>query len=130
MTWRRSYDVPPPPLDDDAELSQFHDPRYADLPPELRPRTSSTRDPHTLKPSFINPLSARLNTFFVNHPGRLRSKCAAAALSLLVCAGPGAGPLAPAAAWGSPGMSDMAPTLLLGDGEERLDLPQGDVGGY
>ena len=27
MTWRRSYDVPPPALDDDSEFSQAHDPR-------------------------------------------------------------------------------------------------------
>ena len=31
MLWRRSYDVPPPPLDDDNEFSQSADPRYADL---------------------------------------------------------------------------------------------------
>ncbi|GAA4360758.1 phosphoglyceromutase [Angustibacter luteus] len=31
MLWRRSYDVPPPPLDDDSEYSQSRDPRYADL---------------------------------------------------------------------------------------------------
>ncbi|GAB3599134.1 phosphoglyceromutase [Angustibacter peucedani] len=31
MLWRRSYDVPPPPLDDDSEFSQAHDVRYADL---------------------------------------------------------------------------------------------------
>jgi 2,3-bisphosphoglycerate-dependent phosphoglycerate mutase len=31
MLWRRSYDVPPPPLDDDSEFSQSRDPRYADL---------------------------------------------------------------------------------------------------
>ncbi len=29
--WRRSYDVPPPMLDDADEFSQAHDPRYADL---------------------------------------------------------------------------------------------------
>ena len=29
--WRRSYDVPPPPLDDADEFSQASDPRYADL---------------------------------------------------------------------------------------------------
>src|SRR4051795_5299951 len=34
MLWRRSYDVPPPPLPIDDEFSQFHDPRYAALPPE------------------------------------------------------------------------------------------------
>ncbi len=31
MLWRRSYDVPPPPLPDDDEWSQVGDPRYADL---------------------------------------------------------------------------------------------------
>jgi 2,3-bisphosphoglycerate-dependent phosphoglycerate mutase len=31
MLWRRSYDVPPPPLADDDEFSQAHDARYADL---------------------------------------------------------------------------------------------------
>jgi len=31
MLWRRSYDVPPPPLSADDEYSQVGDPRYADL---------------------------------------------------------------------------------------------------
>jgi len=44
MLWRRSYDVPPPPLDDDSEWSQVSDPRYAALPPELRPRTECLAD--------------------------------------------------------------------------------------
>ena len=44
MLWRRSYDVPPPPLADDAELSQVGDPRYAALPPELVPRTECLKD--------------------------------------------------------------------------------------
>ncbi|MGI8627824.1 MAG: phosphoglyceromutase [Geodermatophilaceae bacterium] len=44
MLWRRSYDTPPPPLDEDDENSQFHDPRYAELPPELRPRTECLAD--------------------------------------------------------------------------------------
>jgi 2,3-bisphosphoglycerate-dependent phosphoglycerate mutase len=43
MLWRRSYDVPPPPLAADAECSQFGDPRYAALPPEARPRAESLR---------------------------------------------------------------------------------------
>jgi 2,3-bisphosphoglycerate-dependent phosphoglycerate mutase len=42
--WRRSYDTPPPPLAEDAPYSQFHDPRYAELPPELRPRTECLAD--------------------------------------------------------------------------------------
>src|SRR6476469_6283292 len=38
MLWRRSYDTPPPPLDEDDEHSQVGDPRYADLL-ETVPRT-------------------------------------------------------------------------------------------
>ena len=44
MRWRRSYDEPPPPLDDDDEWSQVGDPRYADLPDELMPRTECLAD--------------------------------------------------------------------------------------
>ncbi len=44
MLWRRSYDVPPPPLADDDPLSQAYDPRYALLPDELLPRTECLRD--------------------------------------------------------------------------------------
>ena len=44
MLWRRSYDVPPPPIDDDAPLSQSGDPRYAGLPPELLPRSECLKD--------------------------------------------------------------------------------------
>jgi 2,3-bisphosphoglycerate-dependent phosphoglycerate mutase len=44
MLWRRSYDVPPPPLADDDPLSQAGDPRYALLPAELLPRTECLRD--------------------------------------------------------------------------------------
>jgi 2,3-bisphosphoglycerate-dependent phosphoglycerate mutase len=44
MLWRRSYDIPPPPIADDDEYSQMGDPRYADLPPELMPRTECLAD--------------------------------------------------------------------------------------
>lgn len=44
MIWRRSYDTPPPPIADDDEYSQAGDPRYADLPPELLPRTECLAD--------------------------------------------------------------------------------------
>jgi 2,3-bisphosphoglycerate-dependent phosphoglycerate mutase len=40
-TWRRSYDVPPPPLPDDDEWSQVGDPRYE---PEVVPRTECLKD--------------------------------------------------------------------------------------
>ena len=43
MTWRRSYDVPPPPIADDDEWSQVGDPRYADLL-EIVPRTECLAD--------------------------------------------------------------------------------------
>ncbi len=44
MQWRRSYDVPPPELEDGAEWSQSDDPRYAMIPSELRPRTECLKD--------------------------------------------------------------------------------------
>jgi 2,3-bisphosphoglycerate-dependent phosphoglycerate mutase len=44
MLWRRSYDVPPPPIADDDPLSQSGDPRYGGLPPEARPRTECLKD--------------------------------------------------------------------------------------
>ncbi|MGQ7786048.1 phosphoglyceromutase [Nesterenkonia sp. PF2B19] len=43
MTWRRSYDTPPPELDADDEYSQIGDPRYADLG-DAAPRTECLKD--------------------------------------------------------------------------------------
>ncbi|GGD05903.1 phosphoglyceromutase [Nocardioides daphniae] len=43
MLWRRSFDIPPPPLADDDEFSQVGDARYADLGDEL-PRTECLKD--------------------------------------------------------------------------------------
>jgi 2,3-bisphosphoglycerate-dependent phosphoglycerate mutase len=42
--WRRSYDIPPPPLALDDERHPAHDPRYASLRPEDRPATESLKD--------------------------------------------------------------------------------------
>ena len=42
MEWRRSFDVPPPPLDDDSEWSQVGDERYASIDGEV-PRTESLK---------------------------------------------------------------------------------------
>jgi 2,3-bisphosphoglycerate-dependent phosphoglycerate mutase len=44
MLWRRSYDVPPPPIEDDSEFAQFGDPRYALLAPEQKPRAECLKD--------------------------------------------------------------------------------------
>ncbi len=43
MLWRRSFDVPPPPIDDGAEFSQVGDPRYDGLGDEM-PRTECLKD--------------------------------------------------------------------------------------
>ncbi|MCL2464805.1 MAG: phosphoglyceromutase [Micrococcales bacterium] len=44
MLWRRSYDVPPPPMPTDGQYSQFNDPKYAALPPEMRPACECLKD--------------------------------------------------------------------------------------
>ncbi len=43
MTWRRSYETPPPELNDGDEFSQADDPRYADLGESI-PRTECLKD--------------------------------------------------------------------------------------
>jgi len=42
--WRRSYDVPPPPVGPDDERHPRFDPRYADLAPDLLPATECLAD--------------------------------------------------------------------------------------
>lgn len=44
MLWRRSFDTPPPPIDDDSEWSQVGDPRYANLSDGEMPRTECLKD--------------------------------------------------------------------------------------
>jgi 2,3-bisphosphoglycerate-dependent phosphoglycerate mutase len=41
--WRRSFDVPPPPIDDNDQYSQAHDERYAALGSKL-PKTECLKD--------------------------------------------------------------------------------------
>jgi 2,3-bisphosphoglycerate-dependent phosphoglycerate mutase len=41
--WRRSYDIPPPPLDDNDARHPRHDPRYAQLTPSVLPATESLK---------------------------------------------------------------------------------------
>lgn len=43
MLWRRSFDVPPPPIEEDSEFSQFGLPQYAGLGEEM-PRTECLKD--------------------------------------------------------------------------------------
>jgi len=42
--WRRSYDIPPPPLMPDDPRHPRHDPRYASLSPAEQPATESLKD--------------------------------------------------------------------------------------
>ncbi|MFM7491014.1 MAG: 2,3-bisphosphoglycerate-dependent phosphoglycerate mutase, partial [Actinomycetota bacterium] len=41
--WRRSFDVPPPPIDDNDEFSQANDARYKDLGSDM-PKTECLKD--------------------------------------------------------------------------------------
>ncbi|MEL6547688.1 MAG: 2,3-diphosphoglycerate-dependent phosphoglycerate mutase [Myxococcota bacterium] len=41
--WRRSFDVPPPPLPDGDERLPHHDPRYRDVDPAILPRTEALK---------------------------------------------------------------------------------------
>ncbi len=42
--WRRSYDIPPPPLAETDERHPKHDARYASIDPALLPATESLKD--------------------------------------------------------------------------------------
>ncbi|HKN44976.1 MAG TPA: phosphoglyceromutase [Propionibacteriaceae bacterium] len=44
MLWRRSYDIPPPPIDNADQYANFNDPKYAGMPTEARPRTECLKD--------------------------------------------------------------------------------------
>jgi 2,3-bisphosphoglycerate-dependent phosphoglycerate mutase len=44
--WRRSFDIPPPPLDPSDDRHPSHDPRYASLPPGDVPSTEALK--HTI----------------------------------------------------------------------------------
>jgi 2,3-bisphosphoglycerate-dependent phosphoglycerate mutase len=78
MLWRRSYDVPPPPIADDDPFSQAGDPRYALLPPELLPRTECLKDVlHRMLPywhdAIIPDLATGRPVLVVAHGNSLRA---------------------------------------------------------
>jgi len=43
LIWRRSYDIPPPELDESSEYYPGNDPMYADVPKEELPKTESLK---------------------------------------------------------------------------------------
>jgi 2,3-bisphosphoglycerate-dependent phosphoglycerate mutase len=44
LVWRRSYDTPPPALEEGDDRASFNDPRYAGLPKEQIPLTECLKD--------------------------------------------------------------------------------------
>jgi 2,3-bisphosphoglycerate-dependent phosphoglycerate mutase len=42
--WRRSYDIPPDPIEPGSEFDVSSDPRYRELPPDVVPRTECLKD--------------------------------------------------------------------------------------
>ncbi len=78
MLWRRSYDVPPPPIDAGDEFAQTHDPRYAALPPDARPATECLADVvHRLMPywqdALVTDLRAGKTVLVAAHGNSLRA---------------------------------------------------------
>jgi len=44
QAWRRSYDVPPPPISEDNQFNPNHDERYRQVPPDDLPLTECLKD--------------------------------------------------------------------------------------
>lgn len=75
--WRRSFDVPPPPIEDGDKHSQSSDPRYASLGADL-PRTECLKDVvDRLIPYLTNEIAADmrkgLRTLVVAHGNSIRA---------------------------------------------------------
>ena len=75
--WRRSFDVPPPPISDDDPYSQSNDPRYATLGADL-PRSECLKDVvERLLPYLLGEISVDLNagkrTLVVAHGNSIRA---------------------------------------------------------
>lgn len=78
LAWRRSYDVPPPALEIDDERHPSHDPRYADIDPNLLPATECLRDVvDRMLPywhdSIVPDLEAEMLPLVVAHGNSLRA---------------------------------------------------------
>jgi 2,3-bisphosphoglycerate-dependent phosphoglycerate mutase len=75
--WRRSFDVPPPAIDDKDEFSQAGDPRYAELGSAM-PKTECLKDVvDRLIPYLVGEITADLNagktTLVVAHGNSIRA---------------------------------------------------------
>lgn len=78
LLWRRSYDVPPPPLDPDDERHPSHDRRYADLKADELPDTECLADvvdrmlPYW-RDSIVPDITSGRNPLVVAHGNSLRA---------------------------------------------------------
>ena len=75
--WRRSYDVPPPPIDDADPFSQSQDSRYADLGNEM-PKSECLKDVVTRmlpywQSSILSDLQAGATVLVAAHGNSLRA---------------------------------------------------------
>jgi len=76
--WRRSYDVPPPPLGIDDPRHPRFDPRYADVDPALLPASESLKDTLSRvlpywESRVVPELRAGRNVLIVAHGNSLRA---------------------------------------------------------
>jgi 2,3-bisphosphoglycerate-dependent phosphoglycerate mutase len=76
--WRRSYDIPPPPLEADDPRHPRFDPRYADIDPARLPATESLADTLVrVKPCFDERIAPQLlagrNVLVTAHGNSLRA---------------------------------------------------------
>lgn len=76
--WRRSFDVPPPPIDPNSEFAQTNDPRYTSVKPEDLPQTECLQDVvHRLmgywQTSIVDDLRADKTVLVVAHGNSLRA---------------------------------------------------------
>lgn len=62
QTWRRSFDVPPPPIEDTDKYSQVNDERYADLGDQV-PKTECLKDVlERMLPFWLSDIQPALKT--------------------------------------------------------------------
>jgi 2,3-bisphosphoglycerate-dependent phosphoglycerate mutase len=76
--WRRSYDIPPPPIEPGSEFDVAADRRYAQLPPEAVPSAECLKDvleralPHWVD-GIVPDLRAGLDVLVAAHGNSLRA---------------------------------------------------------
>lgn len=76
--WRRSYDIPPPPLTDSDDGLPENDPRYSQIPKSALPRAETLKDtverflPYWFE-EIVPALQARKNVLICAHGNSLRA---------------------------------------------------------